>query len=393
MKAVRRARPFRVAICFDRAQKYSDQILKGIAKYINIHGPWICDMEPRFFGQYKSNWLKNWPGDGLLAYVEDLRLARYLIGLKMPVVEVFGHRYDLGLPQISPDGRASGRLAALHLIERQFKTFAFCGYERQAWSEHRQAGFVATLEQAGFSPLVHLASRPSHTLDLADAIQQNINDWIRIIPLPIGIMVCSDRHAQRVLSACRSAGICVPEEAAIIGSGNDEDFCHFSQPPLSSVVYDTERIGFEAAKKLHEIMRNRKKRARPTTTFIPPLGIATRRSTDILAVPDQLIAKMSSYIRHHALEGIAAKELLSEFRVSRSTCYRRFTAVLGRTPHEEILRVRMERAKGLLSETDLPLKKIAEMAGFQNTEYFFVVFRRRFGMTPSQHRKQRKAVR
>lgn len=142
MKTARYRPPLRVALCVDRAQKYSDQILKGIIRYVKIHGPWALFVDPRFYGEYKQNWLKDWEGDGVLAYVEDVQLARHLLDSKMAVVELFGHRFDLGLPQVCPDGRASGELAARHLMERRFKNFAFCGYQNQQWSEHRQEGFV-----------------------------------------------------------------------------------------------------------------------------------------------------------------------------------------------------------------------------------------------------------
>src|SRR5690242_2126845 len=131
MKPVPHRKSLHVAICFDRAQKYSDQILKGITKYVNIYGPWSLTLDPRFYGEYEQNWLTNWHGDGILAYVEDLRLAKVLKHSRIPVVEVFGHRYDLGLPQVCPEGRASGQLAAQHLIERKFQQFAFCGYRNQ----------------------------------------------------------------------------------------------------------------------------------------------------------------------------------------------------------------------------------------------------------------------
>ena len=68
----------------------------------------------------------------------------------------------------------------------------------------------------------------------------------------------------------------------------------------------------------------------------------------------------------------------------------RVTDILGMlaegVPHEEILRVRLNRVKQLLTETDLPLEQIAERAGFPHVEYLSVAFRREVGMPPSQFR-------
>jgi LacI family transcriptional regulator len=375
-----------VAICVDRAQGYGSYVLKGISKYVQIYGPWTLSIDPGFFGDYKRGWVENWRGDGLLAYIEDRRLARAIREAGIPVVEIFGHRFDLELPQISPDGRLNGQVAAQHLLERKFQQFAFCGYLNHPWSEQRQAGFIETIQKAGFSPLVHLVQRRGATLAQAGDMQRQVNEWIAQLPRPIAIMACSDRHAQRVLAACRLANFSVPEEVAIMGSGNDEELCHLSNPPLTSVLYDTERIGYEAAQMLHQLILGNTKAKDLGTVFIPPMGVVARRSTDVMAIHDSLIANTVRFIRENACRGISVEQILSEFKISKSTLYRRFEAVMGRSPHDEILRVQLERARNLLSQTDFPIERIAEMSGFQNTEYLYVAFKREVGMTPREYR-------
>jgi LacI family transcriptional regulator len=66
----------------------------------------------------------------------------------------------------------------------------------------------------------------------------------------------------------------------------------------------------------------------------------------------------------------------------------RFRKLLGRTPHEEIARVRFERVRQLLRETRLPLEDIARRSGFRNAEYLSTAYRREFGTAPSAYRKQ-----
>jgi LacI family transcriptional regulator len=69
---------------------------------------------------------------------------------------------------------------------------------------------------------------------------------------------------------------------------------------------------------------------------------------------------------------------------------RRFKAATGRTLHEEMLRVRIGRAKELLAETDLPIVTIAERLGFKHQEYMGAVFRKKLGVTPAQYRRSHK---
>jgi LacI family transcriptional regulator len=62
--------------------------------------------------------------------------------------------------------------------------------------------------------------------------------------------------------------------------------------------------------------------------------------------------------------------------------------MLGRTPHEEIIRVQLNRVKRLLGETDLSLSEIAERSGFEHVEYLSVVFKKEVGLPPSQYRQE-----
>ena len=61
---------------------------------------------------------------------------------------------------------------------------------------------------------------------------------------------------------------------------------------------------------------------------------------------------------------------------------------LGRTIHQEIDRVRIQRAKTLLAETNLPIKQIAQQAGFQTVQYLTRTFRRLTGDTPAAFRRR-----
>jgi LacI family transcriptional regulator len=77
--------------------------------------------------------------------------------------------------------------------------------------------------------------------------------------------------------------------------------------------------------------------------------------------------------------------------MSRTVFERRFRKLLNRTPHEQISSVRIERAKQLLSTTDLPVAQVAERSGFEHVEYFSTAFKRLAGDTPARFRLRHKA--
>ena len=128
-------------------------------------------------------------------------------------------------------------------------------------------------------------------------------------------------------------------------------------------------------------------RVPPRGHLISPLGVAARQSTEVLAIDDRGVARALQFIRDHACEGIQVADVLRAVPLSRRVLEQRFQRLLGRTPHGEILRVRLERIKRLLAETDLPLRLIAERTGFDHVEYLSVAFRRETGQTPSLYRR------
>ena len=107
------------------------------------------------------------------------------------------------------------------------------------------------------------------------------------------------------------------------------------------------------------------------------------------------MARSLRFIREHACEDIEVDDVVRTVPISRSVLQRLFRDLLGRSIHDEIIRVRLSRARELLQETDLPLVEIAERAGFRHQEYMGAVFRQRLGITPGtlRTRKKRRARR
>jgi LacI family transcriptional regulator len=108
----------------------------------------------------------------------------------------------------------------------------------------------------------------------------------------------------------------------------------------------------------------------------------------VLATDESDVIRAVQFIREHACRPIRAADVFDELSVSRSALEPRFRNVLGRTIHQEIDRVRIERAKTLLVETNLPIKHIAQQAGFLTVQYLTRAFRRLMGDTPAAFRRR-----
>ena len=377
-----------VAICVDEFRAHGRGVMRGIADYVETHGPWSLLLDPLADSKYPKGRSENWGGDGILTYIQDQSRALRLRHRGIPTVELFGYRDDNTLPLVSHDDRAIGRLAAEHLTKCNFHHLAFCGYRQAIWSDRRRLGFVEFATGAGCPSPNCLSIEHRQLFVDRERIEEELAGWLRALPKPVGLMACSDNRAQTILDACLRAKLTVPDEVAVIGVDNDEEVCRLSNPPLSSVILNSERVGYEGAKLLDKLMRRRIKPHGIEPLLFAPLGVVARRSTEATAVQDRLIASAMSLIQNRACHGLSVDDLLEHVGISRSTFYQRFRNALGRSPSHEILRVQLDRAKALLAQTTLPFKRVSELVGFDDPNYLHVAFKREVGMTPGEYRLQ-----
>ncbi len=373
-----------VALLIETSNAYARGLLHGFVSYIRERGPWSLYLAEHGRGDRPPSWLTDWKGDGIVARIETPAMANALKSLKIPIVDVSAARLIPRLPWFETDDAAVSQLAFHHLYERGFRRFAYCGEPAFNWSNWRCDHFVEAVAAKKLSCFVYKPTRHFTRDDAAQA--EDIAQWLKTLPKPIGVMACYDYRGQQVLDACRQHAISVPDDVAVIGVDNDELLCELSHPPLSSVIPNQHRTGYEAAALLDQMMAGLK--AENETHLIAPLGVVTRQSSDTLAIEDHHVGLAVRYIRENACKGINVQDVLRAVPQARRLLESRFKKILGRTPHEEILRVQLDRVKSLLSQTELSLSDIAEKCGFAHVEYLSVVFKKKLGLPPSQYRSR-----
>jgi LacI family transcriptional regulator len=200
-------------------------------------------------------------------------------------------------------------------------------------------------------------------------------------------MTFDDTHAHDLAEACLEAGIPVPEQVAIVGVNNDDLLCDSAWPPLSSVEADFTRIGYMAARMLDRMLSGETLDATERHVRLPPLGVVQRQSTSTLAIKDENLAEAVRFIREHACDPCSVTDVLREVPVGRRWLERQFVVQLGRTPHDEIARVRIESAQRMLRRPELGLEEIAFRCGFAGLKAFYQAFRKVAGTTPAAYRR------
>ena len=378
-------RPPHVALLVETSLASGRDILRGIAQYVREQGPWSLFHAPHGLEESAPAWLGRWRGDGIIARVTDPAVAGLLRRTRLPVVDVLGLVPADGFPLVHVDDEAIASQAWEHFAERGFRRFAFFGLAGENWSVRRREAFLDRARTLDPQPRFLEVSRASLARTPWEQRQDRLAAWLRDLPKPVGLMVCSDQRGPDVLEACRRVGVAVPDEVAVIGVDDDEPLCEVCHPPLSSVRPNHQEVGYQAAALLHDLMQAK---ARPESPrLVAPRGIVTRRSSDILAVEDPTIAAALRLIRHEACTGISVDEIARVAGASRSVLQRRFRAALGQSVHDQLINTRLKRAIELITTTDLPLADIAERCGFNHQEYMGVVFRERLGKTPAQLRR------
>jgi len=379
-----------VALLIETSNSYARGLLEGIIAYVRTHDAWSIWLPEQRRGEAPPEWIRGWQGDGIIARIETEEIARILRKTRLPVVDVSAARPLTSVPWVETDDTAIAKMAVEHLAERGFRRLAFVGDGRFNWSRFREQAFAAACEAAGLSCVIAPETWPSTGLKPQKPKSQTFQEWLRTAEKPLGLFCCYDIKAQQVLDVCRTLNIAVPEQVAVLGVDNDPILCNLCTPPLSSVIPDAYRTGYTAAELLERMLHG--EAVPPQPHLIPPLGIETRQSTDTLAIEDPVIVQALRFIRERAREGIDVSDVLKVVPLSRRVFESRFQQIVGRTPHQEILRVRLARVQQLLSDTDLSLSEIAARTGFEHPEYLSVAFKRELGVSPSAYRREHQSV-
>jgi LacI family transcriptional regulator len=377
--------PIRIVLVFLHTLGYYRGILRGVRRYVEARPHWlVTSIAPE-----RESLRVPFQPDGLIASLNTMRLVRSLSTWRRPVVSVSAVFPNLRFPRVGTDNVKIGQVAAAHFQERGLANFGFVGCPNCLFSAEREASFCQAVRDLG-----HVAACYRSRAPASDPIRQRwdldpaVSKWLRSLRKPVGIFVPNDVWGAQIAEACRRVELRVPEDVAVLGVGNDDLYCELTRPPLSSVIVPAEQIGYEAAALLERLIDGGRPPREPI--LLPPTGVATRRSSEVLSINDPDVVAAVRYIREHAHLPLRVDDVLRQVPVGRRTLERRCRQTLGRGLAEEIRRMHLQRACRLLAETDLPMKILAEQAGFSDCSHMAVVFRQMLGQSPTAYRRKQR---
>ncbi|MEM6822876.1 MAG: substrate-binding domain-containing protein [Verrucomicrobiota bacterium] len=280
-----------------------------------------------------------------------------------------------------------GARAATFFIHSGFQSFAFLG-NRNPYSLQRLEGYQAELQKNGHSCQVHEDRETKRKTYMEHFRGQSpkLERWLKSLPKPTALFAAHDPLGRLACEVCHECQIAVPEELAVVGANNDELLCNLSYPPLSSVMIPWLKIGQQAGELLEGLIKRGEKAGQ--VIAIEPGQVVPRKSSDFTAVENNELRRALEYMRLHFHEGSSIQSICQALKINRRSLEIKCKSSLGRSPRHELVRMRLEKAKELLVQTDHKMDWIALQSGFSDAERLSVVFKKITGQTPSSFRSQ-----
>ncbi|MEM6391732.1 MAG: substrate-binding domain-containing protein [Planctomycetota bacterium] len=274
------------------------------------------------------------------------------------------------------DDRKIGALAAEHLLDQGHRTLCVWHELDYVYQQERVEGFCEAVRSAGL-PVLTVTPKAESAEDRTA--------WLRKLPSPCALFCVSDRIGHELIRLAERVGRRVPESLAVVGAGNDEDYCELAAPAMSSVALPGRQAGRRAVEVLAGLLDGgpAKEQVR-----VPPTYVAVRRSSDLLAIDDLEVLRALKLIRDQAITGLTASQVHEQASVSRRSLELRFRRTLGRTLGQEIVRVRHSEARRLLTQSRVSIADVAEQCGFSTPQRFTAAFAQVEGCSPSEFRSR-----
>jgi len=365
-------RPLRVAFVFNQARA----AVAGMYEYLDRHTRWevvhiasgpkaLYDLkaQPKLDGFIASGW----PRDEQLMRGGSRWWKRVFINCEP----------ERGNNVVTVDEAAMARIA--------LDEFAAMGLRRVAFYHYvptpRGEAFLAEAQRRGIEATAF--ERRGNIEQFWHRRHEFAGAWLAKLPKPIGVFAHAHDGAQLLTAIAPRVNVHVPEQVAVLTCEAPADICMLSRPTLSCITGNEGKIGFEAARMLDRMFRGEEPDG---PIVIAPTEVQRRGSTDILAVADADLARAIRLLRQGATGSQTIDDVLAQVPLSRNQLEHGMRKVLGRSPYEEVMRIRIETACRMLKETSLSMAEIGRHSGLGNVSNFCKIFKRKVGQSPRHYR-------
>ncbi len=322
-----------------------------------------------------------WSGDGAiidrLSADEVKRLRRSAAFPICTLTDVKGVR----IGKILGDARAIAAIGLAFLERRGFTRFIVL--DVGLWPIDPCGEFCAQAAARGHQ-VEHVLASPDK-MDFAGQVAL-VAGRLQEAQASVGMFLGGSHLCSLAVHACRSAGLRIPEDIAIITNDDDQPLCEAMRPTITAINGESRKIGSLLAQTLAKMM------ADPGfdggRTIVRPDLVIERESTNALVISDASTMRairhmMANYARISGIEEVARVAGMTS-----ATLRQRFLHYVKRHPKEYLIDIRMQEALHLLKSTDSTLEEIAARIGYSCAMSFYSAFKRIYGKTPGDYRQE-----
>lgn len=352
---------------------YRGPLFEGIAEYAREHN-WHLSLEML---PNPGNIPWGWDGDGILTMLikEETELLDFLEKCNKPTVNLEGRKITTSYPRVLSDTKKAAEMAFNYFREKGFVNFAFYGYRNSV----RGKDFVKVVTENRFDCQSLYEWNGSWQGEL-----EITKDWLKKQKLPLAVFCWTDYAGARFIDMAHSLGYKIPEEVSVLGIDNEELICDCAAVRLSSIRTNIKQVGYLGAQLLDQIMDN--KNSDEPSSYIAPAEVIERNSTDTLAINSPHVSNAVRYMKENYGKYINISDVSKNSEISRRGLEKAFLRTLNKSPHEILLRIRLEKAKNLLRETDDKISEISRHIGLADPKHFSTLFKKEYKLSPREFR-------
>jgi LacI family transcriptional regulator len=367
---------------------WHEDLMQGVARHAGRRG-WHLNLEPALSGQLPDDWR----GDGLITTLGgDMgAFERFRRRAACPAVSLSLNHPEVAIPRVGFDNAAAGRMAAEHLLQRGFTSFAFYDRAGQYSGQRRRAAFADALAEAGHDhdPVLSLAIAPRISDSQPGqwvARQQMLTQELQQAPKPLAVFAADDSSAVEVVEACQSIGLDIPHQVGVLGMLDMPLFRESTTVPISSITVDFDTNTRVACELLESMMAGGPAPDRPIV--FAPTGIATRASTDVIAARHPGVARAIRFMMEQYAQPIGVPDIVGASGMSQTRLFAAFKQDVGQPPAAVLTRIRLDKARRQLAQTHDKIEVVAEACGFGNRINLYRQFKQRLGLSPGAFRRR-----
>lgn len=378
----------KILLLIDYSSEFSRRLLRGVVQYSKDHGQWIFYRMPSYYKSLYGNegiikWATEWKADAIIAQWDNEE-SQILGNLDIPVIlQNFKERSNI-FSNLTGNYIGTGTMAALFFAKKRFHNFAFYGNRKVVWSRERAEGYQREVERIGGNYFYFETENLDETHWNEDHIE--LEKWLLSLPKPVALFACDDSFALQISEICKINNIPIPGDLALLGVDNDELICNLSDPPISSIVLDVEKGGYEAGRLIHQLLTKEKKK--PFNIVINPIRIEQRHSTERYNISNKYILQVVKYIEENFTSDVSIDSLTKLVPLSRRNLEVKFKKELGISTYQFVLSCRVELFANLLITTNRTLFELAFEAGFNDYKNISRIFKKFKGYTPIEYRQK-----